>query len=187
MKKRNQFHILFLFPVILVVAGMFFSCSNDLEQVKRITMSPNSPEETSENFHVIFTDSGYASFELFAGIAETYIEPKRVTQFKNGLKVLFFDDHGNITSLLTSVYGEVDEETGNIEVRDSVEFLNQSTQELLKTEVLYWNKIADSIYTDKPVVLKAPDKVITGIGARTNHLMDTLVVYKPQAVIYSHK
>jgi len=176
-----------VFPVILVMAGIFFSCSNDMEQVKRITMSPNSPEETSEDFHVIFTDSGFASFELFAGIAETYIEPKKITQFKDGLKVLFFDDLGNVTSILTSIYGEVDEETGNIEVRDSVEFLNIQSKELLKTEVLYWNKIADSIYTDKPVVLRAPDKVITGIGARTNHLMDTLVVYKPQAVIYSNK
>lgn len=176
-----------LFPVVLVMAGIFFSCSNDMEQVKRVTMSPNSPEETSEDFHVISTDSGYASFELFAGIAETYIEPRKVTQFKKGLKVLFFDDKGNVTSVLTSIYGEVDEETGNIEVRDSVEFLNKSTQELLKTEVLYWNKIADSIYTDKPVVLRAPDKIVTGIGARTNHLMDTLVVYKPQAIIYSKK
>ena len=84
-----------MFPVVLVMAGIFFSCSNDMEQVKRVTMSLNSPEETSEDFHVIFTDSGFASFELFAGIAETYIEPKKVTQFKDGLKVLFFDKEGN--------------------------------------------------------------------------------------------
>lgn len=167
------------------MAGIFFSCANDLEKVQKITMSPNSPDETSEDFNVIVTDSGYATFQLFAKIAESYTSPKKNTKFKDGLKVLFYDESGKVSSELTSVYGEIDEESGNIVVRDSVEFLNKQTMELLKTEVLYWNKKADSIYTNKPVVLSSPDKVITGIGARTNHTMDTLIVYKPQAIIYT--
>lgn len=174
-------------PAILVMAGILLSCSNDLEKVKRITTTPDSPEETSENFHVIFTDSGWASFELKATIAETYIEPRKVTKFKDGLRVNFFDNLGNITSILTSIYGEVDEETGNIMVRDSVEFLNVEKQETLKTEILYWSKDGDSIYTDKPVVMRGPDKIITGIGARTNQTMDTLIVHRPQATIYRQK
>jgi LPS export ABC transporter protein LptC len=166
------------------MAGFFFSCSNDLEKVKRVTLNPNSPEETSEQLHVIFTDSGWANFELKAQIAETYIEPKKMTKFKDGLTVNFFDDFGNITSILTSLYGEVDEETGDITVRDSVEFLNMEKQEKLKTEVLYWNKLGDSIYTDKAVVLIGPDKIVTGIGARTNQAMDTLVWRNPKATLY---
>jgi LPS export ABC transporter protein LptC len=174
-------------PVIILVAGIFFSCSNDLEKVKRITTNPNSPEETSENFHVIFTDSGRASFELRAKIAETYIDPRRVMKFKDGLMVNFFDDMGTITSVLTAIYGEVDEESGDIMVKDSVEFLNVAKQEILKTEVLYWKKEGDSIYTDKPIVMRGPDKIVTGIGARTNQNMDTLIVHRPQATIYRNK
>lgn len=181
LKRKHKYCII---PVMIVMAGIFFSCENDLEKVKLITEDPNSPNETSENLHVIYTDSGYAQVELFAGIAETYKSPKAITKFKDGLKVNFFDDHGQITSVLTSLYGEVDDESGNITVRDSVELLNVVEKKKLETEVLYWNKKGDSIYTDKPMVITYPDMILYGQGGWTTHKFDTAQFYKPTAKIF---
>ena len=167
-----------------MVTGFFFSCVNDLEKVKRITTSPDSPDETSEEFHVIFTDSGFAKLEINAGIAETYSSPTKLTKFKNGLKVNFFNEDGTVASTLTSIYGEIDDESGNITVRDSVELHNIEDKKTLVTEVLYWNKNGDSIYTDKPVLIRSPDMILKGIGAWTTPLFDTAQFYKPQAEIY---
>lgn len=174
----------FFIPVMIIMAGIFFSCENDLEKVKLIAEDPTSPNETSEVLHVIYTDSGYAQVELFAGIAETYTSPKAITKFKDGLKVNFFDDHGQITSVLTSLYGEVDDETGDIIVRDSVELLNVIEKKKLETEVLYWNKKGDSIYTDKAMVITYPDMILYGKGGWTTHKFDTAQFYKPTAKIF---
>jgi LPS export ABC transporter protein LptC len=171
-------------PVIVMVAGLFFSCSNDLEKVKRITTNPDSPDETSENFAVIFTDSGFAQLEINAKIAETYTTPTKLTKFKDGLKVNFFDDLGNVASVLTSLYGEINDETGDITVRDSVELYNVEEKKRLKTSVLYWNKEGDSIFTDQPVTIITPDMILRGIGAWTTPLFDTAQFFKPQAEIF---
>ncbi|MDX1651465.1 MAG: LPS export ABC transporter periplasmic protein LptC [Brumimicrobium sp.] len=171
-------------PVMLVVAGIFFSCENDLEKIKKITTYPDSPNETTENLHVVYTDSGYAQVELFARIAESYSEPKSITKFKDGLKVKFFNEKGEVTSVLTSLYGEIDDESGNIIVRDSVELLNINRKKKLETEVLFWNKKGDSIYTDKAVVITSPDMILYGMGAWTNHRFDTAQFYKPTARIF---
>lgn len=171
-------------PVIILVTGFFFSCVNDLEKVKRITTSPDNPDETSEDFHVIFTDSGFAKLEINAGIAETYSTPTKITKFKKGLIVNFFNEDGTIASVLTSIYGEIDDESGNIMVKDSVKLHNIEEEKTLESEELYWNKNGDSIYTNKPVVIRSPDMILKGIGAWTTPLFDTAQFYKPEAEIY---
>ena len=180
MKKRNKMYI----PAVFITVGIFFSCVNDLDKVKRISTSPNSPDETSEYFHVIFTDSGFAQIEINARIAETYSSPKKITKFKDGLRVNFFNDQGEVVSTLNSIYGEIDDETGDITVRDSVVFVNIEEQKTLETEVLYWIKGGDSIFTDKDVVIKSPDMILYGVGAWTTPLFDTAQFYKPKAEVY---
>ncbi|MEX1193410.1 MAG: LPS export ABC transporter periplasmic protein LptC [Brumimicrobium sp.] len=184
---NRKAYIFYFIPVMIFVTGIFFSCENDLEKVKHITANPNSPNETSENLHIIYTDSGYAQIELTARIAEKYSSPKEITKFKDGLKVNFFSDEGEIISILTSIYGEVDDENGNITVRDSVELYNIEDKKKLETEVLYWNKKGDSIYTDKAVVITSPDMILYGHGAWTNHYFDTAQFYKPTAKIFLNK
>lgn len=166
------------------MVGIFFSCTNDLDKVKKITTHPNSPDETSEILHVIYTDSGMAQVEIFANVAETYTHPEKITKFKDGLKVHFYDKEGKIESILTSKYGEIDEATGNIMVRDSVKLLNIEDQRVLETEVLYWNQGGDSIYTNKPVVITSKDMVLSGVGAWTTPAFDTAQFYQPTAKIF---
>ena len=173
-----------MIPVVIFMTGIFFSCVNDLDKVKKITTHPENPDETAEMLHVIYTDSGYAQYEIFATIAETYAAPQSVRKLKDGLKVNFYLENGSIGSVLTSLFGEIDDKTGNITVRDSVKLLNVVQQKTLETEVLYWNKSGDSIYTNKAVVITSPDMVLTGIGAWTTPAFDTAQFYKPTAKIF---
>jgi LPS export ABC transporter protein LptC len=171
-------------PVMVVMAGMFFSCVNDLDKVKLVTTNPDGPNDTSEDLHIVYTDSGIAQVEIFATIAETYTTPKAITKFKDGLKVNFFNKDGTIASTLTSIYGEVEQASGNITVRDSVRLHNIEQEKTLETEVLYWEQSKDSIYTDREVVIKSPDMILNGIGAWTTPKFDTAQFYKPTAKIF---
>jgi len=98
--------------------------------------------------------------------------------------VNFYKDDGTVGSVLTSLFGEIDGETGDITVRDSVKLVNLEEQKTLETEVLYWNKRGDSIYTNKAVVITSPDMILTGIGAWTTRAFDTAQFYKPTAKIF---
>ena len=186
--KSNRTQIKIWIPAILCVAGFLFSCVNELDSVKRVTSSNDAPQESTTGLHVIYTDSGYAQVEVFASIAETYLkENTKITQLKDGLRVNFFTPTGEIQSSLTAIYGEIDERTGKMFVRDSVELHNFEKDKTLETEELHYNLKDSSIYTDKSVVITSPKVIIYGIGARTTQVFDTTIVFKPQAEIYLDK
>lgn len=169
-------------PVVIFATGILFSCVNDLEKIKEIVSIENAPDESSANLHVVYTDSGYAKVELRATLAETYREQQK-TKLKDGLSVNFFDDNGTITSILTAQYGEIDDATGNMFVRDSVRLENVEKNKVLETEELNWTANGDSIYTDKPIEIISKDLIVYGIGARTTQTFDTAYIYKPKAKI----
>ncbi len=60
------------------VSLVFFlsACVNDLETIQKITYDPKSPDEVTQNLHVLYVDSGFAKIELFANYAETFINQK---------------------------------------------------------------------------------------------------------------
>ena len=70
----------------------FTSCVNDLENIKKVASRSDAPEDVTENLEIIYTDSGYAKFQLYAKLAETYVKPMAITKLKDGLKINFFDD-----------------------------------------------------------------------------------------------
>ncbi|MFM9029024.1 MAG: hypothetical protein ACKOQ6_13695, partial [Bacteroidota bacterium] len=64
--------ILYKIPVGLMLAGILFSCVNDLESIKKVTYDPKAPDEVTKDLSVFYTDSGYARVEITAKLAETY-------------------------------------------------------------------------------------------------------------------
>lgn len=167
-------------PVILGVTGIFFSCVNDLETIKEVSSIEHAPDEATLDLNVIYTDSGFAKLELSAKIAESYSETQK-TLLKDGLKVKFFNDEGEVTSVLTALYGEIDKKTGNMFVRDSVELKNVEQDKVLRSEELIWDKDGDSVYTEKAVTITYPDMILYGQGAKTNRNFDTAFVYNVKA------
>lgn len=154
-----------------------------MSKVQKIITEPNSPDQTTENLHLIYTDSGQAKIEIFSRIAESYSREKQETLFKDGLKVNFYKN-GKVKSVLTSLFGKINKETGDITVRDSVKLVNLEQNKTLETEVLYWNKSGDSIYTDKPVVITTPKMILYGVGAWTTPEFDTAQLFHPTAKIF---
>ena len=63
--------------------------------------------------------------------------PNHITKLKDGVKVDFYSEEGEIVSKLTSIYGEINYETGKFFVRDSVELLNvKKGQKIEKGEIV---------------------------------------------------
>ena len=154
---------------MIVMAGILFSCVNDIDTIRKVTNDPNAPDEVTTDLEVFYNDSGAAQIRICAKLAETFTHPQRVTKLKDGIKVDFFTSNGKIVSTLTALYGEVNFETGKMFVQDSVQLRNHSKDQVLETEQLFWNQKDSTIYTYKNVVVRTPKDVLYGRGIRSKH------------------
>ncbi len=168
-------------PVFFLLAGILFSCVNDMDTIQKVTFDPNAPDEASRNLVVLYNDSGYAKVELYATLAETYRAPEHITKLKDGVKVNFFNEEGKITSSLTSLYGEINYSSGMIIAKDSVILRNLETKKQLETEELFWDQKKDIVYTDKNVIIRQDGKGIIGRGKglKTTQSFSKYVIKNP--------
>lgn len=151
-------------PAFILLAGILFSCVNDLDTIQKVSYNPNAPSEITKDLNVFYSDSGYARVDIFAALAETYTIPKHITKLKDGIRVDFYSTEGEIISRLTALYGEIDYETGMIVVKDSVVLRNLEKKQELQTEELFWNQNDSTIFTEKNVLITTEGKGITGRG-----------------------
>ncbi len=179
MIQRIQILRFLFIPAFLVIAGMFVSCVNDLESIKKITYKPNDPDEKTTELYMTYTDSGYAKVRLYAKIAESFSKPNPIIKFKDGVKVEFYNENGSLASILTALYGEIDEEKGTMMVRDSVQLFNPEKNQRMETEALYWNRSDSTIFTDKMVMIRTPKSLLYGSGVRTKQDFSKYVFLKP--------
>jgi LPS export ABC transporter protein LptC len=162
-KKYNSW-----IPASFWFVGILFSCEGSLQDLAALedantNQIDNFPDEISTDIHLIQTDSGIVNFELRAALVESFKGKIQKTYIKDGLEVTFYDKNTNeINAILSSYYGERDETTGNMIVRDSVIVKNKDNKHQLKTEELIWKN--DSIYTMKKVEITTPDEIINGYG-----------------------
>lgn len=183
MRKARNIYI--GIPALIFMAGILFSCENDLDAVERVTYSEEAPDEVTKNIEILMTDSGYAQVRITAVLAETYKVPQHIKKLKDGLKVDFYSKNGEKNSTLTALYGEINYNSGMIFVRDSVRLFNYEKQQTLETEELFFNQQDSSLFTNKYVVVKRLGKGITGSGTgiTTSHSFKNYVITYPEGEV----
>ncbi len=178
--RYSRFKYLFLF---IIFCTLLFSCVNDLSKIKTVTYDPKSPDDVTENLEIVQTDSGYAKFQLFAKLAETYTKPETVTKLKDGLKVNFFSKDGKVISTLTALYGEINIAKGTFFVKDSVQLFNIEKKQRLETEIMYCSLNDSTVYTDKAVIVRNSQGILFGNGLRSKLDFSSYVFIKPTGKI----
>lgn len=174
--KINIKHIIFCIPV-LFGAGIFFSCENDLENVKKITASDETPDQVTTNLHSFYSDSGIVKYEIIASRVEIYEKEPAKTIFKNGFEVNYFSGSGEIISKLQADYGEIKEKENMVIARNNVIFTNYEKKQELKTEELFWDKNLKKVRTTKNFFLKTPTTEGKGTGMETDETFSEYEVY----------
>jgi LPS export ABC transporter protein LptC len=165
------------------MVGIFFSCENNLSSVSKVTFKSTDPDDRTSDLHLIYTDSGYAKVELNAKMAESFSKPTRHILFKEGIKLIFFDANGNKESVLTALFGKINQETGEMFVRDSVRLYSYTSKETLETEELFWNQKNESLFTEKNVIVHTTDGVFYGDGIRTSQDFKRYEFIRPKGKI----
>lgn len=153
----------FLVSLLFILSA----CVNDLDNIKKVTVSNTDPDERVKNLELLMTEDGYAKVKVFAGLAETYRQPKEITKLKNGINVQFFNEKGKIETTLTGKYGELYPEEGTMWIKNDVTLTNIHLKQVLKTEELFWNQKDSTIFTERLVTIISPQGKFYGDGIRS--------------------
>lgn len=169
--------------VLLTVTAMFFSCKDDIDVVNK-TVKKDSPTITVRDFVSTYTDSALIEMKMEAPLMLHYGKMKEVySDFPEGIIVWFYDANNEPNGHLSAKHGRYFDNTELWEVRDSVVAVNENN-EMLETELLYWDNAKDIIYTDKFVRITQEDKIIRGYGMESDPKFMKWTIKKVTATFY---
>ena len=155
------------------------ACENDVAVVQRISFEADAPTESTKNLVLTYAEAGYARVEIHAALAETFRGKEQLTKINDSLKVYFFNEKGDVVSTLSALYGEINYNTGELMVKDSVRLYNHKKKQTLETEALFWNQKDSSIYSKSAVIVRSPKGKIFGKGIRTKQDFSNYVLLEP--------
>lgn len=152
-----------LFPLGLLLLGLA-ACETDPRDLAKLQQSLQPDIEIAEGVEILYSDSAQLKVIVRAPIMENILDSKDPRQrFPNGLQVIFLDELGDTSSVLTAKAGVYRETKQEVLVRDSVVWQSREAQKL-ETDELSWSESSKRIFTDRFVVITQPDYIIYGYG-----------------------
>jgi len=152
-------------PVLL--AGMLFSCKNDIKEIEALTGESNLPIQTTFNAQFDYTEKGILKNRLSAARLDRYEGEDARIEVSGGLVVFIYDSLGNLEAELSANNGLFIEEKRILEAREDVVLKNMKGEQL-NTEELIWYQDSSKIVTNKYVKITRQDGVLFGKGLETD-------------------
>ena len=161
------------------MAGIFFlSCVNDLQQVKTVVATDQTPDQVVNDLYMLHSDSGVVQFELRAKRMEQYSVGKKMMIFKDGFEVNFYKKKDVVEAHLEANYGELREDDHVIIARNKVIFTNFTENKTLTTEELFWDQEQKRCRTDKAFEISGPTIYGRGYGLDCNETFSEYTIHK---------
>ena len=156
---------------------MLYGCA---EKIKPSALggisSASLPAQESWNTTITFTDSGIVKAVVKAGHISAY-EHTRITQLDSSVRVDFFDEKGNHSSVLTSRRAQVDEGTNNLEAIGNV-IVKSDSGVIVETEKLFWDNPRERIHSQEFVRITSPKEKLQGIGFESDQQLRNYKIFK---------
>jgi LPS export ABC transporter protein LptC len=146
---------------------IFFSCKNSVEEIREITASPAEAPETGSEIELIYSDSARIKFKLIAGRLERKDGDNPITEFFDGVKIIFYDAELKPESEIRADYAIHYEKEEKMVAKNNVVVVNIKG-ETLNTEELTWEQQKHLVYTDVFVKITTADETLYGDGLESN-------------------
>jgi len=153
--------MIFRLFIVIFFAFLFFSCGDKIDTVP--VLKSGEPLEKGRNVEMLYSDSAMMKAKLKSPLVYRYVDSTTRVVFPVGMHLDFYDEHGNISSWMTSEYAIRYENTKKMEARKNVVVVN-TKGEKLNTEHLVWDQEKKRIYTEAPVKITTRKEVLKGIG-----------------------
>ncbi len=149
---------------LLLTAMITVACQEPIAEEEFSTEGLSASTERGEDIELLYSDSAVLRVRVTGPVMLSHTDRSQLSQeFIDGVRVEFFNETGNLTSLLTAKYAIRYEKLGEVIVRDSVVWQSVQ-QEQLETSELIWNENKRQVYTNKFVVITRPQDTIFSRG-----------------------
>jgi len=156
MKDRLKYNIKNIVTVFTVT--MFFSCNNNLKEVRKIDVSQNEPASIAENFNVKYTDSGRVTANLLSTKMLDFTNrdfPYR--EFVEGVTLYIYKEDNTKTTVLSD-YAIVYEKTSLIDLQKNVKIISSDKDTLFADQLYYdYDPKKEWLFTNNSFILKGHD------------------------------
>lgn len=151
---------------ILLLLGLG-SCSNNLDEAKRISRRPDARLEYGKQVEIVYTGNGKPRIRVKAPALTRHDTEKPWLEFDKGIVIYFYDEWGRVDNKLTANYATAVENSTEMTARNNVVVVN-SKGDKLHTEELIWDEKRKVIYSNAFVKISTPNEVIYGNGMTAN-------------------
>lgn len=166
----------------ILPAFIFFSCTNDMEKVEKISSKKQIPVESSKNVEILYSDSAQIRVKVIAPEMDRYQHPEEYIELPSGIEVLFFDTQMDTSSNLKADYAIRQIKEQKMEARGNVEVIN-NRKEKLNTEKLIWDETQRKIYTDAFAKITTENEIIYGNGFEANEDFTQYRIFNIKGII----
>ena len=149
-----------LFACSLVTS--FSGCGGKDEQPTSEATGKETPAQELWGSTVILSVRGHNRAKVWAGHILKF-EESRLIKMDEGIRVDFYDEHGDHISVLTAENGEVDETTQDLTAVGNVVVVSDKDSRL-ESERLQWHHGTQKIVSDTLVTIRSGDEEVTGVG-----------------------
>jgi LPS export ABC transporter protein LptC len=140
--------------------------------------------ETARKVEILYSDSAVVRIKISSDLLRSHTERENpYDEFPSGVKLEFFDEQKQASSVLTSKYAVRYAQKNMVILRDSCVWQSISNQEKLESYELIWDENLRKVYSGKLVIITTPKEKIWGYGFETNSDFTHWKINKPQGRI----
>lgn len=143
---------------VLICAVLLLSCENSESEINALNKKTVQKDEAVK-VESFLSQGGVVKAHLTAPLMLRVSADTPYVEFPKTLHVDFFDPLAQVDTRLDSKYGKYYESLNKIYLRDSVKIVSVRKDTLLCQD-LWWDQNKELFYTNKPALLKSPDRYI---------------------------
>lgn len=179
--KTNKYGITTTFAVVVMLLLFMASCGKENKEVVEVTFDPeNTYTLRTTDVSSLISDSGITRYRMNAKEWLVFGKAKEpYSYFPQGVYVEKFDSLFNVEASVKADTAYYWDKKGLYKLIGHVSILSQEGKKL-DTSILYFYQKEDQIYTDEYFELEEGDKIITGIGFKSNQNMTKYKIFNSQ-------
>jgi len=165
---------------ILGFSLILFSCGANEEELLESRLS--LPDQESWGVKILLTKEGDLRAQIVSGHLEKYNE-KEFILLENDVKVDFFDNNENHSSVITSDKAEVDQVSNDMKAIGNVVAIADSGITLY-SKTLTYNSKKEKLYTKESIMITTYDSdTLYGVGFESDSDLKNWHILDPSGVI----
>lgn len=169
--------------VVFFFTTMLFSCENQMETIRELTMMDTIPAQIAKEVRIIYSDSAQVQMILSSPLLYQIGGDEPYIEFPKGLHINTYNKNNVLVSELQADYGKRYEKRKLMEVENNVIIINHQSGKKLLTEHLFWNERTKKIYNKDFVTIIEKDKTIHGDSLRANESFDHIEIFNVNGTV----